>query len=94
MPTRPLICARRPSSTLIKASPRQRVSPFGAGAIAANKDEIYTGLDDVVTVHFARFVIVGANICMFSVYDGDFANYIRGPSGCAYPAELTALRHV
>jgi hypothetical protein len=28
-------------------------------------------------VHFARFVIVGDNICMFSVYDGDFTNYIR-----------------
>ena len=28
-------------------------------------------------MHFARFVIVGDNICMFSVYDGDFTNYIR-----------------
>src|ERR1700758_3019677 len=46
-------------------------------AIAANKDEIYAGLDNVGTVHFARFVIVGDNICMFSVYDGDFTNYIR-----------------
>jgi len=46
-------------------------------AIAANKDEIYAGLDNVGTVHFARFVIVDNNICMFSVYDGDFTNYIR-----------------
>jgi hypothetical protein len=46
-------------------------------AIAANKDEIYAGLDNVGTVHFARFVIVDNNICMLSVYDGDFANYIR-----------------
>src|ERR1700757_819338 len=46
-------------------------------AIAANKEEIYAGLDNVGTVHFARFVIVGDNICMFSVYDGDFTNYIR-----------------
>ncbi|HLG83112.1 MAG TPA: hypothetical protein VKY22_19020 [Bradyrhizobium sp.] len=46
-------------------------------AIALNKDEIYAGLDNVGTVHFARFVIVGDNICMFSVYDGDFTNYIR-----------------
>ena len=46
-------------------------------AIAQNKDEIYAGLDNVGTVHFARFVIVGDNICMFSVYDGDFTNYIR-----------------
>jgi hypothetical protein len=46
-------------------------------AIAQNKDEIYAGLDNVGTVHFARFVIVDNNICMLSVYDGDFTNYIR-----------------
>src|SRR5664279_77651 len=50
---------------------------LAALAIAQNKDEIYAGLDNVGTVHFARFVIVDNNICMFSVYDGDFANYIR-----------------
>jgi hypothetical protein len=56
-------------------------SPIGraraALAIAQNKDAIYAGLNNVGTVHFARFVIVGDNICMFSVYDGDFTNYIR-----------------
>ena len=56
-------------------------SPIGrakaAAAIAQYKDTIYAGLDNVGTVHFARFVIVGDNICMFSVYDGDFTNYIR-----------------
>ncbi|KRQ92726.1 hypothetical protein CQ12_26450 [Bradyrhizobium jicamae] len=56
-------------------------SPIGraeaALAIAKNKDAIYAGLNNVGTVHFARFVIVGDNICMFSVYDGDFTNYIR-----------------
>ena len=61
--------------------PLKDKSPVGrakaALAIAANKDEIYVGLDNVGTVHFARFVIVGDNICMFSVYDGDFTNYIR-----------------
>jgi hypothetical protein len=61
--------------------PLKDKSPIGraeaALAIAANKDEIYAGLDNVGTVHFARFVIVGDNICMFSVYDGDFTNYIR-----------------
>ncbi len=46
-------------------------------AVAQNTDEIYAGLDNVGTVHFARFVIVGNNLCMFSVYDGDFTNYIR-----------------
>lgn len=61
--------------------PLKEKSPVGrakaALAIAANKDEIYAGLDNVGTVHFARFVIVDDNICMFSVYDGDFTNYIR-----------------
>lgn len=61
--------------------PLKDKSPIGrakaAQAIAANKDEIYAGLDNVGTVHFARFVIVDDNICMFSVYDGDFTNYIR-----------------
>ena len=50
---------------------------MAALAIAQNKDEIYDGLDNVGTVHFARFVIVDNNICMMSVYDGDFTNYIR-----------------
>jgi len=61
--------------------PLEDKSPVGrakaALAIAQNKDEIYAGLDNVGTVHFARFVIVDNNICMFSVYDGDFTNYIR-----------------
>ena len=46
-------------------------------AIAENLDEIFAGLDNVGTVHAARFVIVENNLCMFSVYDGDFSNYIR-----------------
>ncbi len=46
-------------------------------AIAACLDEIYTGLDNVGTVHVARFTIVDDNILMFSFYDGDFRTYIR-----------------
>ena len=61
--------------------PLKDKSPVGraqaAMAIAQHKDAIYAGLNNVGTVHFARFVIVGDNICMFSVYDGDFTNYIR-----------------
>ena len=61
--------------------PLKNKSPVGralaAMAIAQNKEAIYAGLNNVGTVHFARFVIVGDNICMFSVYDGDFTNYIR-----------------
>lgn len=56
-------------------------SPVGrakaAFAIAQNVDEIFAGLDNVGTVHFARFVLIERNICMISVYDGDFSNYIR-----------------
>ena len=61
--------------------PLKDKSPIGrakaALAIAQNIDEIYAGLDNVGTVHTARFVIVENNLCMFSVYDGDFTNYIR-----------------
>src|SRR5262249_53102673 len=53
--------------------PLKDKSPIGralaAQAVAESKDEIYAGLDNVGTVHFARFVIVDDNICMFSVYD-------------------------
>ena len=56
-------------------------SPIGrakaALAIAQNVDEIFSGLDNVGTVHFARFILIENNICMISVYDGDFSNYIR-----------------
>jgi len=61
--------------------PLKDKSPVGrahaAMAIAQHKDAIFAGLNNVGTVHFARFVIVSDNICMFSVYDGDFTNYIR-----------------
>ncbi len=48
-----------------------------AQAVAANIDELFTGLNNVGTVHFARFDLIGSNLCMYSVYDGDFTNYIR-----------------
>jgi hypothetical protein len=61
--------------------PLKDTSPIGrayaALAIAQNVDEIFSGLDNVGTVHFARFVLLEDYICMFSVYDGDFTNYIR-----------------
>jgi hypothetical protein len=40
-------------------------------------DEIVVGLNNVGTVHFARFDIVAGNLCMFSVYDGELTGYIR-----------------
>ena len=42
-----------------------------------NADNLYTGLDVVGTVHFARFDIIDGNLSMVSVYDGDFETYIR-----------------
>lgn len=47
------------------------------GAIAASIDELFVGLDNVGTVHFARFDIIDGNLCMLSVFDGDFRAYIR-----------------
>ena len=56
-------------------------SPMTAAQLAMymrlNVDNLYTGLDVVGTVHFARFDIIGTNLCMVSVYDGDFETYIR-----------------
>jgi len=40
-------------------------------------DEILAGLNNVGTVHFARFDVIGGNLCMFSIFDGDFEGYIR-----------------
>jgi hypothetical protein len=61
--------------------PLKDPSPMGRAkatlAIAQNVDEIFAGLDNVGTVHTARFLLLGDNICMISVYDGDFSNYIR-----------------
>ena len=61
--------------------PLKDPSPAGRAratlAIAQNVDEIFAGLDNVGTVHFARFLLIDNNICMISVYDGDFSNYIR-----------------
>ena len=45
--------------------------------IGSSLDEIYSGLDNVGTVHVARFSIVDNNLLMFSFYDGDFRTYIR-----------------
>ena len=45
--------------------------------VAANIDELFTGLDNIGTVHFARFDIIGDNLCIITVYDGDHGAYIR-----------------
>ena len=48
-----------------------------ASAMSSVQDVLSAGLDNVGTVHFARFDVVGGRLCMISVYDGDFATYIR-----------------
>jgi hypothetical protein len=45
-------------------------------AIAENVDEILAHLDNVGTVHFARFLLVDDYLCMISVCDGEFTSYI------------------
>ncbi len=61
--------------------PLKDPSPIGRAkavmALAGNVDEVFAGLDNVGTVHSARFLLIGDYICMISVYDGDFSNYIR-----------------
>ncbi|MFY9210504.1 MAG: hypothetical protein WAO69_05190 [Aestuariivita sp.] len=88
-PTRPLPGGVRPAiqpsdnlqNMMNLIMPLKDKSPIGRAklvmALAQNLDEIYAGLDNVGTVHFARFIIVDDNLCMISVYDGDFSNYIR-----------------
>ena len=40
-------------------------------------DEVLAGLNNVGTIHFARFDLVAGNLCMFSIYDGELEGYIR-----------------
>ena len=44
-------------------------------------DEILGGLNNVGTVHFARFDVIEGNLCMFSIFDGDFAATSATSSG-------------
>ncbi len=46
-------------------------------AIGSCNDELMAGLNNVGNVHFARFDLIDDSLCMVSVYDGDFKNYIR-----------------
>jgi hypothetical protein len=48
------------------------------GVVArAHLAQILAGLNNVGTVHFARFDLVGDNLCMFSIYDGNMSGYLR-----------------
>jgi len=61
--------------------PLKDPSPVGRALLvqmlAGHVDEVMSGLHNTGIVHFARFTIVGDNLLMFSIFDGDFANYIR-----------------
>jgi hypothetical protein len=46
-------------------------------ALAGAVPEVIAGLNNTQIVHNGRFVLVDDNLLMFSVYDGDFGNYIR-----------------
>ena len=48
-----------------------------ANAMSSMQDVLSAGLDNVGTVHVARFDVIDGHLCMVSVYDGDFATYIR-----------------
>ena len=59
---------------------RYPLVPFRAAfgkMLVESLDEILAGLNNVGTVHFARFDIVEGNLLMFSIYDGNFEGYIR-----------------
>lgn len=46
-------------------------------AIVKATEEIFVGLNNVGTIHFARFDIIDGNLCMMSIYDGELSGYIR-----------------
>src|SRR3979409_2660189 len=43
----------------------------------AQTDVVLSGLHNVGTVHYARFDLLDDKLCLFSIFDGDFAAYIR-----------------
>ncbi|MBO0732474.1 MAG: hypothetical protein J2P57_24645 [Acidimicrobiaceae bacterium] len=67
--------------TMNLVMPLRRPGVVGRGelvqALSEASEALVVGLNNVGTVHFARFDLLGDNLCMFSVYDGDFAAYIR-----------------
>ena len=69
---------QRSMNLVMPLSPRSlaRRGKLTADLVAAT-EMIVVGLNNVGTVHFARFVLVGPNLCMFSVFDGDMTGYIR-----------------
>jgi hypothetical protein len=58
----------------------------------AYADVTLSGLHNVGVVHYARFDVLDDKLCLFSIYDGDFVNYIRDFIVCV-GAFFTSLMH-
>jgi hypothetical protein len=46
-------------------------------ALARQRDALTTGLDNLGTIHFARFNIIGDALLLLSVYDGTLQGYVQ-----------------
>ena len=57
-------------------------------------DMVLSGLNNIGTVHFARFDLIDRYLCMFSIYDGDPGGYIRDFIGAIGPAFDMLMRFV
>jgi hypothetical protein len=61
--------------------PLRDPSPAGRATLlqffAAFEDVTLPGLRNVGVVHFARFDILDDKLCLFTIYDGDLASYVR-----------------
>lgn len=69
---------QRAMNLVMPLHPRALIRRAGVtGDLVAATEMILVGLNNVGTVHFARFTLVGRNLCMFSIYDGDMTGYIR-----------------
>jgi hypothetical protein len=58
--------------------------------------QVLAGLNNLGTVHFARFDIIDRNLCMFSIYDGDLRGYIRdfiASIGPAFDMLMAFVKH-
>ncbi len=69
---------------------------YMAQALESVRGEVIAGLNNTGIVHFARFTIVDGHLCMFSMYDGDFSDYIRDficNMGSAFDALLAFIKN-
>lgn len=64
-----LVMALRSTNVVARAELAQ-------GLVAAT-DQVLAGLNNIGTIHFARFDLIDGYLCMFSIYDGDPGAYIR-----------------